>query len=746
MNPSAATATTTATDPQQLHPPQPPQPHRPSTSCPRHPEEDNFTGFCPSCLCERLAILDHSSSAAATTSSSSSRKPLLASAALRAIFKPSTNSSNSSNINNNNKPSFFPELRRSKSFSASKNEGFSGVFEPQRKSCDVRGRNTLWLLFNQGDNNNNNNHHHPVEIEQQPPRVSASGSLRSSVLKPREEEQDGFESTESQEDEFEEEEEGNVGGNTDIVVEPSILTARNSNAKPIEEIIEEEDEHEEEEEEEEEEEIAIEAVEEEKTMKDHIDLDSSQTKKRVSFWSAASVFSKKLQKWRQKQKLKKRRSNGGVGGVSVSGTLPVEKPIGRQYRETQSEIADYGFGRRSCDTDPRFSLDIGRMSFDDPRYSFDEPRASWDGYLMGRTFPTRATLLPTMLSVVEDAPVVIRSDAHIPVEQPPPPPQPPAAAAVPTIHSVTEDEFVPGGCAQTRDYYTDSSTRRRKSLDRSSSIRSTAAAVVAEIDELKSVSSNSKVSPATVESSAINGPKVDYLREYSHYSNSLRDDCSVETLETGFRDNASIVGGGGGDRKENGGGAKKSKRWGKGWSIWGFIHRRSVNKDDDRSSSYRGVGNGVERSFSETWPDLRGERMINVSNGGRSVSGFSNPTLMRSNSSVSWRNNSNGFGVGGSNANGFGSFGSGRKSNVETCSSGNGFGGGRKKRDEFMLERNRSARYSPSNSIVDNNGMLKWYLAPQTGTGRSTTGGGGGWGKSKTHQAHSIARSVLRLY
>jgi hypothetical protein len=46
---------------------------------------------------------------------------------------------------------------------------------------------------------------------------------------------------------------------------------------------------------------------------------------------------------------------------------------------------------------------------------------------------------------------------------------------------------VPGGSAQTRDYYSDSSSRRRKSLDRSNSIRKIAVAVVAEIDELKSV-------------------------------------------------------------------------------------------------------------------------------------------------------------------------------------------------------------------------------------------------------------------
>ncbi|KAM1251962.1 hypothetical protein ACFX13_040858 [Malus domestica] len=108
--------------------------------------------------------------------------------------------------------------------------------------------------------------------------------------------------------------------------------------------------------------------------------------------------------------------------------------------------------------DPRFSLDAGRMSFDDPRYSFDEPRASWDGYLIGRTFPR----MPTMLSVVEDAPVVhvARCDPQILIEELP-------------MNSI-EDETVPGGSAQTRDYYLDSSSRLRKSLDQSNSIRKTA--------------------------------------------------------------------------------------------------------------------------------------------------------------------------------------------------------------------------------------------------------------------------------
>ncbi|KAL2473220.1 hypothetical protein Fot_48956 [Forsythia ovata] len=66
-----------------------------------------------------------------------------------------------------------------------------------------------------------------------------------------------------------------------------------------------------------------------------------------------------------------------------SGTLPVEKPISSRYRETLFEIADYGFGRRSCDIDSRFSLDARtrRINFDDPRMS-------------------------SMVSVMEDAPAV----------------------------------------------------------------------------------------------------------------------------------------------------------------------------------------------------------------------------------------------------------------------------------------------------------------------------------------------------
>ncbi|CAA7051066.1 unnamed protein product [Microthlaspi erraticum] len=660
-------------------PPQPPQPHRLSTSCDRHPEE-RFTGFCPSCLCERLSVLDQTNNGGASSSSSSRKPPTISAASLKALFKPSANNGGGGNASGNGrvKPGFFPELRRTKSFSASKNnDAFSGVFEPQRRSCDVRLRSSLWNLFSQDEQRNLPTTVSGGEIEVEPRK----SSVREPVLEVNDEgeaESDG----EFEEDYVE-------AGDFEILDDSGEVIGEKSG-----EIVEEREEVAEEVE------IPEKALtgEELKPMKDYIDLDS-QTKKpsvRRSFWSAASVFSKKLQKWRQNQKLKKRRNGGDHRPGSAR--LPVEKPIGRQLRDTQSEIADYGFGRRSCDTDPRFSLDagrfsldagrfsvdIGRISLDDPRYSFDEPRASWDGSLIGRTaFPpaARPPPPPSMLSVVEDAPVhrhVTRSDMQIPVEEPP------APQVANLANNVSDPVIIPGGSIQTRDYYTDSSSRRRKSLDRSSSIRKTAAAVVADIDEPKlSVSNSSAVS-------------------IDAYSGSMRENnYTVEPTDNGFfREPAVMIGERKGNSNDNN---KKSRRWGK-WSILGLIYRKSVNKyeeEEEEEERYRRLNSGmVERSLSESWPELR--------NGG-------GPSMVRSNSNVSWR-----------------SSGSARKVN--------GVG------------KNKSLRYSPKNG---ENGMLKFYLAPMQGSRRMSVGagggggggagGGGGGGWANSH-GHSIARSVMRLY
>ncbi|KAL8092555.1 hypothetical protein AgCh_034718 [Apium graveolens] len=585
------------------------QPPRSSFSCDTHPHEQ-FTGFCPSCLCERLYTLDQND--VALPSSSTSRRPSFSS--IKSLLKLTNNNNEASKNVKVVKPSFFPELRRSKSFSASKNEKFSGVFEPQRHSCDVRGRNTLWTLFSLDD-------------EAKVVEAKESSSLIPGEIK------GSFPEVNEQQGEVYEEEDG-IEEITEIRVVREPVVCEN--------VIEEG--------------FSNEGL---VKIKDHLDLENDcQVKKGSSgmnFWSAASGFSKKWQKWVKQKRVKKSNRSGGASGLA---TLPVEKPISRQFRETQSEIADYGFGRRSCDTDPRFSLDAGRMSldagrmsFDDARYSFDEPRASWDGYLIGRNFPR----LPPM---VEDVPVVHvpRIDANIPVVE---------EETLRCSGGTGEDENVPGGSVQTRDYYLDSSCKRRKSLDRSSSIRKTAASVVAEIEDMKVVS-NAKVSPATIDyvsgGKVLNGDNRD-LRDSN--SNSLRDDCS-ETFELG----ASVIGNNGEAK-----GSKKSRRW--SWNIWGFIQRRGGGNKDEDEERYTGRGNGVERSFSESWRENNGE--------GRG--GF-NRKVFRSNSSVSWRNSN----------------GSMRQSNVESN------GNGKKKKEEIVLERNRSARYSPPNHI--DNGLLRFYLTP----------------------------------
>ncbi|XP_038988148.1 protein OCTOPUS [Phoenix dactylifera] len=628
----------------------PPPPHRlPASSCPLHPDE-HVTGFCASCLRERLAGLD-TSSTSGRKSTSSAFKSLFFKAPAASGGGGGGGGAQRTSSNATSSSYSRPELRRCKSFSCGRGDGLSGprtsaAFEPQRKSCDVRVRNTLWSLFHQDDNERDK---HGVRE----PSAASAGEIEaecrnlgfplpSSVAAPVLE-------TREEEEEEEKEERGNV---EEIrVVDPVLVVGTSGEIEGGKR--------------EEEEEAEL------KPMKDHIDLNSAQAKKPPSkdlkeiagsFWLAASVFSKKLQKWRRKQKLKKQ------GGGKAAAMPPEEPPkSSRRFRDTQSEIAVDAFGRRSCDTDPRFSLDAGRISFDDPGFSWDEPRASWDGCLIGgrSVFPR---LLP-MHSVVEDAPApapapaVQRSDGQIPVE---------------------EDAVIPGGSNQTRDYYSDTSSRRRRSFERSNSIRKTAV----EISEPKPAS-NAKVSPAVgAEFFPFHpGSLLDRdLRDPS--SNSLRDDRS-ESFESAYRDSC------------KGSSAKKSRRWGKPWNIWGFIHRRS--------SSRGGGARVVQRSFSESWPELRGW-------------GY-NGKIMRSNSSVSSR----------SSFNANGGFGSMRRSTMETN------GHQKKTREDFLFERNRSARYSPSH--FDDNGLLRFYLPPIQSSRRN-----GRSGKERRMISHLFTRSMLRLH
>ncbi|CAL9064110.1 protein OCTOPUS-like isoform X1 [Musa acuminata AAA Group] len=583
------------------------------STCDLHPDQ-TVTGFCASCLRERLASLDVTPGCLSTSSVS----------AFRSVFPRASAS---------NPPSFLrPELRRCKSFSSAR---CASGFETERKSCDARGRYTLWSLFCEDE----------LDRGHQPLAPSASASVE--------------------------------GGGTEAQFRNLWFAPSSSGAAPPLKTFGEEDDADE-----------IRAADpvihvgsslemdggerleetEVKPMKDHIDHEFQAKKpphkdpKNIadSFWLAASGLSKKLQKWRRKHKDKKQ------GGIAAAVATPAEKPpkSSHRLRNTQSEAAVDAFSRRSCDTDPRFSLDTGRMSLDDPRFSLDESRASWDGYLTGGR--SGFARLPPMFAVVEDATAaaILRPDSLIPVE---------------------EDAVAPGGSAQTRDYYLDSSSsRRRRSLDRSNSN-----SIREQPFEVKPVSI-ARVSPA--------GSAEFY---HFHHANVLEDrelrDLSSKSLRNecfGRLDAPS------GDLHE-GSATKKPRKWSKAWNIWGLIQRRR--------SSTRGRADMVERSLSESWPTLR------------SHPGY-NGRILQSNSSVGFRRSFSGsFGYGGVS-----------RSSLESNRHSN------KRREELVLERNRSARYSPN--CVDN-GMLRFYLTPVRNSRKH-----GGSGKGRVINSHYFIRNMLGLY
>lgn len=137
------------------------------------------------------------------------------------------------------------------------------------------------------------------------------------------------------------------------------------------------------------------------------------------------------------------------------------------------------------------------------------------------------------------------------------------------------------------------------------------------------------------------------------------------------------------------------------------MHRRGDGKCEDKSGYFRGTV--ADQPVVETW-----ERM------GREVNGAANHKLTRSHSSSSSK----------SSFNMAGSF-QGMKGGAESK------GHVSKRREEFVLERNRSARYSPNNL---DNGLLRFYLTPLRTSRRSKSG------QSRLKNSPSIAGSVLKLY
>ncbi|KAI3788045.1 hypothetical protein L2E82_00665 [Cichorium intybus] len=377
------------------------------TACHRHPSEP-VTGFCALCLRDRLAGLDSSAAEAEV------EKLVVSSRRTRgnAVASSSTAAS---------------RLRRSKSVAAEKGESLNGLAtDPRRKSCDVRGRSTLSDLFVVDDTKRGGGGVARVES-----RNLGFSSVAEPVLEPMEDEGEEEDADDDDDDDGDE-----IRVSDDVFVRNEIDDDGDIEEGDL------------------------------KTMKEFIDIELQN--KRRNFWDAASVFSQKLRKWRQKQKDKKQ-NRDCIGGADIE-----RSKIG-QFRDTQSEVADYGLGRRSCDTEPRFSMDAHRLSVEDPRFSFDEHRSSWDGYMIARTIPR----LTPMLSIVDN--MIL----------------PPVNRGTTTtmenlqMHSISEDGASSGGSAQSN---SDTSTSNRGSSSssmKSSSTKTTGLGV----DDMKSAS-NAKVSPA----------------------------------------------------------------------------------------------------------------------------------------------------------------------------------------------------------------------------------------------------------
>ncbi|KAE8732973.1 putative acyl-CoA thioesterase [Hibiscus syriacus] len=293
-------------------------------------------------------------------------------------------------------------------------------------------------------------------------------------------------------------------------------------------------------------------------MKEFIDLEYGRKKASgKSLWEAASVFSNKLRKWRKRQS-KKEKSEG----------LVLENNNGKGLRDTQSEIGEYGlFCRRSCHTDPRLSVDFARLSVDDSRFSIDEPRASWDGCLIGKQNPE-----------VNEEPSVGEERLSVVKE---------------------EERSSPGGSAQTRDYYADSFTRRRRSFDRSFSNRKIS---FGEADDLISSISNAKVSPETV--GLFHGAKLLVTEK------ELRDSNWYSNVESGSKD---VVVNGGVDQKAFN--LKKARSRRNVWSIWGLIPRRNQSEFGDNDTNFGGyVGHGRLASRCRSFEGLLMEMKTEVLN------------------------------------------------------------------------------------------------------------------------------------
>lgn len=277
-----------------------------------------------------------------------------------------------------------------------------------------------------------------------------------------------------------------------------------------------------------------------KSMKEYIDLEFGSKSKKTkdlrdiagNFFGAASVFSKKLRKWKQKNsKIKENKSNAVAGNDGNSKQFG----DGRKLEENHSEIV----GRRSCDVEPRFSVDGGRISF-------EEPRASWDGYMIARSIPR----LAPMFSVVENGILgnATRFENHrLSVDGP--------------MHSIIEDESSSGASGSGHSNSDSSSSMRRSSFDRSSSVRSFGKKGI-------SLEDHGVSSPANVK-------LVITEKELKNWHLSSGRDDELEKIASIPRNAAAAAAAEGvGNTNVS---AKKSVRWRKVCNVLGFKHKNREN-------------------------------------------------------------------------------------------------------------------------------------------------------------------------
>ncbi|KAK4786180.1 hypothetical protein SAY86_002869 [Trapa natans] len=440
-----------------------------------------------------------------------------------------------------------------------------------------------------------------------------------------------------------------------------------------------------------------------KTMKEFIDLEvhsKKQPRREIrSFWDAASVFSKRLTKWRRKEKMKsENRRKCDSNDPRKDGE---SYDLGKlRLREIQSEVGEYGHGRRSCDTDPRLSLDAGslsvnagRLSLDGRRFSvdggripvdvgrvsIDEPRVSWDGYLIGgrsynHYYPHHHhhnQRFNPMVSFLEDVKVIdsmLKNRAQV-EEQ---------------LNVVDEESGSPGGSIQTWDYYKDSvgSQRRRRSFDQRKG-------ALLDTDELK-LMSNAKVSPTTTE--LFYGAKLLFSEPKLGHTDSKvsQEDSCPRSVEYASR--SAMLGAGGNDPKW----CKKLQKWDKVKSFWGMIPGKNKSRCVDEGKIENGCLEGVP--VLDAW-----QTPHRVSFGGE-ANGVMESSIARS-CSVSARNSS--------------------ATAVEAR--------GMSAREECVLQqRNQSIKYS---SNVDS-GLLRFYLTPVRSTRSKSM-------KSRLRKAHAVAKGSI---